>query len=88
MGEILEPYLQVDVRRLFSLFFYQIIGLGQSFLLQPSAGGSMEDLFEIPFERSQASTGEIGKLLHLYIKGKVPRHKFLQIDLSGFAEIE
>jgi len=29
MGEILEAYLQVDIRRLLSFFFYEIIGLRQ-----------------------------------------------------------
>ena len=88
MAQVLEPHFQVYIGRLLTLFPDQVMRFPEPSLLQPAIGGSVEDLFKIPFESSQASARQISKPVQMNIEFIMLIHIGLQVDLPRLTEIE
>src|SRR6202000_2320769 len=67
MRKVLKPDFHINIRRLPPLFFDQVIGVVQSFLLQPPVRRSLENFFKVPFESGKTPAGEISKAVEVYI---------------------
>src|SRR6218665_2467449 len=82
MGEIFKSCFVTNIDRFLFLLHKLVMRELQSFPGKPSLWRVVERLFEIPFERCQASSGEVPEFLHREIEHNDPLHIINQIDLT------
>ncbi len=88
MGQVLEPYFQIDLRRLFVVGLQQGVGFFQTALHNPAVRCFLVGFGEVALEGGEASAGVVGKLLHGEVAHEVLVHELLQIGLPLLLEVE
>ena len=88
MGRILEPYFGIDVHHLFATLLHLVIRHFKALADEPLFRSEVAYLLEIPLEGGQTPTRIMRHLLHCELVHIVFIHKFQDVYLPRFVEVE